>query len=187
VEWGHAGAFSTGARTVVSLLPLEELGIVVLTNAFPTGIPEAVASTFFDLAVAGEASRDWASDWNGLYRSMFNPANDAAKAEFGKPPASPSPPLTLSAYVGSYANPYFGTATVEEANGGLVVKLGPDARTTRPLRHFDRDLFVYYPYAETPDVPYAVTFEIGPDQTARSITLGDLAGVGFETFQRVDE
>ena len=33
----------------------------------------------------------------------------------------------------------------------------------------------------------AVTFETRPDQTARSVTLGDLAGVGFETFQRVGE
>jgi CubicO group peptidase (beta-lactamase class C family) len=32
--WGHAGAFSQGARTLVELLPSEQLGIVVLANAF---------------------------------------------------------------------------------------------------------------------------------------------------------
>ena len=40
VEWSHAGAFSAGARTLVHLIPGEQLGIVVLSNAFPTGVPE---------------------------------------------------------------------------------------------------------------------------------------------------
>jgi CubicO group peptidase (beta-lactamase class C family) len=56
--FAHAGAFSTGARTVVNLMPQEDLGIVVISNAFPTGMPEAVANTFFDLVFEGEATRD---------------------------------------------------------------------------------------------------------------------------------
>ena len=43
VEWSHAGAFSAGARTLVHLIPGEQLGIVVLSNAFPTGVPEGIA------------------------------------------------------------------------------------------------------------------------------------------------
>jgi CubicO group peptidase (beta-lactamase class C family) len=186
-QWAHAGAFSNGARTVVNLLPSEGLGIVVLANAFPTGIPEAVASTFFDLVFEGEPTRDWASDWNQLYQSMFGAENEAAKLKLGAPPAAPTPPLALSAYTGTYANRYFGTATVEEKDGGLIVKLGPDGRMSYPLTHFDRDLFVYFPYAETPDVPYAATFEIGADQTASAVTFDDLSDVGFGRFRRVVE
>ncbi len=52
--WGHAGAFSQGARTVVNLLPSEDLGIVVLTNAFPTGVPEGLADSFFDLILCSD-------------------------------------------------------------------------------------------------------------------------------------
>ncbi len=185
--WSHAGAFSNGGRTVANLLPSEHLGIVVLTNAFPTGIPEAVANTFFDLVFEGEPTRDWATAWDQLYESMFGPANEAAKEKLGTPPASATPPLALSAYAGTYANPYFGTATVEEKNGRLIVKLGPDGRTSYPLSHFDRDLFVYFPYAETPDVPFAVSFEIGADQTARAVTFDDLSDVGFGRFPRVVE
>ena len=36
-RFDHAGAFSRGARTLVSILPGEKLGIVVLSNAFPSG------------------------------------------------------------------------------------------------------------------------------------------------------
>lgn len=185
--WNHAGAFSAGARTVARLMPDDQLGIVVLTNGFPTGMPEAVAATFFDYVFEGESTRDWAGDWNGLYVSLFGPVNDAARMTYGTPPASASPALPLSAYVGTYANDFFGEAVVEEADGGLTARLGPDGQKVFPLRHFDRDLFVYYPYDETPDVPYALTFRVGPDQSAVQIVFDDLNGNGLGTFQRVLE
>jgi CubicO group peptidase (beta-lactamase class C family) len=59
VEWSHTGAFSAGARTLVHLIPGEQLGIVVLSNAFPTGVPEGIAATFFDLVFAGKSTKDW--------------------------------------------------------------------------------------------------------------------------------
>ena len=77
--WGHAGAFSQGARTLVSLLPSEQLGIVVLANAFPTGVPEGLADSFFDLVFTGAPTEDWTAKWNALYTSMFEPAAAAAK------------------------------------------------------------------------------------------------------------
>ena len=40
----HSGAFELGAATVVALVPSEALGIVVLTNAFPLGVAEGLAS-----------------------------------------------------------------------------------------------------------------------------------------------
>ena len=40
-------------RTLVHLIPGERLGIVVLSNAFPTGVSEGIAATFFDLVFAG--------------------------------------------------------------------------------------------------------------------------------------
>jgi len=185
VVWAHAGAFSNGARTFVRLYPEEQLGIVVLANAFPTGTPEAVASTFYDLVFDGTSTRDWAADWNAVYESIAGPANEAAMAAFGKPPASPS--LPLSAYVGSYANDYFGEATVVEADGGLTVRLGPRGKKSFPLKHFDRDLFLYYPYDETPDVPVPVTLEIGADQRATQVFFDDLNDTGFGAFPRVSK
>ena len=53
----HAGAFSNGARTYVRLLPAEDLGIVVLANAFPTGVPDGLADDFFDLVLRGAPPR----------------------------------------------------------------------------------------------------------------------------------
>ncbi len=186
IVWGHAGAFSNGARTVVSLLPGEGLGIVVLANAFPTGVPEAVAGTFFDLVFDGRPEQDWLEPWNKLYESLFGPAIEAAGAAYGTPPADAAPALPLSAYAGAYANDYLGRAVVAEEDGGLVLRLGPQGETRYPLTHFARDLFVYRPYDEMPGMPAAATFRVGPDGMAQALTLEDLDDLGMGTLTRSD-
>jgi CubicO group peptidase (beta-lactamase class C family) len=182
--WGHAGAFSTGARTLVSLLPAEQLGIAVLSNAFPTGVPEGLAGTFFDLVMTGKATRDWAADWNNLYDQLFEPAIEAAVKRYGTPPASPSPALPLSAYAGTYANPYIGQAVIAEKDGALEIRLGPEGKAAFPLSHFDRDLFTYRPSAEMPTMPVAITFEIGPDQKAMQVKIDNLNELGLGVLKR---
>ena len=59
LQLGHSGAFNLGAATVVLMLPGEQLGIVVLTNGRPQGIPEAIAAEFFDTAQNGAPTVDW--------------------------------------------------------------------------------------------------------------------------------
>ncbi len=184
--WGHAGAFSQGARTVVSLLPSEQLGIVVLSNAFPTGVPDALADSFFDLVFTGAVTRDWVSPWNALYASISGPAIEAAKSAYGTPPVSSSPALPLTAYAGTYQNSYLGTATVAANDNTLTLKLGPRGLKSYPLTHFDRDLFVYFPDAETPDVPSAVTFQIGPDRKVSQMTIENLNDNGQGVLARVE-
>ena len=187
VSWGHAGAFSTGARTLVTLYPDDELGIVVLSNAFPTGVPEGLADSFFDLVFDGRVSKDWITDWDKVYASLFGPAIEAAAARYGKPPATASPAMPLAAYVGRYANDYLGEAVVGQMGDGLSLKLGPDLVRNFQLRHFDRDLFVYYPAEDMPNMASAVTFEIGPDGKAAQITIEDLNSFGLGMLKRVGE
>jgi len=185
--WNHAGAFSRGARTVASLMPSEQLGIAVLSNAFPTGVPDALAASFFDFVFTGSLTRDWVTPWNAVYESITGPAIEAAKSAYGKPPASSSPALPAAAYAGTYRNEYLGTATVVAINGSLTLKLGPKGIKSYKLKHFDRDLFTYFPDAETPDIPSGVTFQIGPDQKASRIVIENLNDDGQGVLSRIEE
>ena len=82
---------------------------------------------------------------------------------------------------------FFGDAVVVAAGGRLQAELGPGGATVFPLSHFDRDIFYYYPYDEVPDVPFAVTFEIGPDGKAIQAVFDDLNDEGLGVFARVPE
>lgn len=187
LAWGHAGAFSAGAQTVVTLYPKANLGIVVLTNAFPSGVPEGLADTFADLAFDGKVSKDWVKAWNGAYQSITGPAIAAAKKAYAAPPPSASPARPLAAYAGRYFNDYVGEAVVSVAGGALTLAVGPRLAHIYPLKHFDGDLFIDYPSDETPDMPSAVRFTVGPDGKAIAVTIDALNDVGLGTLQRMAE
>ncbi|CAN5915760.1 serine hydrolase [soil metagenome] len=184
VEWSHAGAFSAGSRTVAHLLPDQGLGIVVLTSAFPTGIPEGLVASFLDMIFEGKPSQDWIAHWNAIYDNAFGAAaQKTAMAPYASPPANPGPPLAFPAYAGSYANEYVGDARVEDVGSGLVLHLGPADRRYA-LRHFDRDTFLYAASPETPGWLSAITFAIGPDGKARQVTIDDFNADGLGVLVR---
>jgi hypothetical protein len=185
--WSHAGAFRTGARTIASLIPAEQLGITVLSNAFPTGVPESLADTFFDLVLTGTPMRDWVAAWNEIYAPPPRPAIEAAVKRYGTPPAAPLPARPLSAYAGTYANPYIGNAVVAERDGELEIRLGPDGKAAFPLSHFDRDVFTYRPTPAMPTMPFPVRFTTGPDQKATKVTIEDLNKLGLGVLTRTGD
>jgi hypothetical protein len=185
LTWGHAGAFSAGARSLVTLYPKSNFGIVVLANAFPTGVPEGVSDSFADMVFDGEVKTDWVAAWNKAYEGLFGPAIEAAKATYATPPVPSSPPLALEAYEGRYANSYIGEAIVKREAGGLVLKVGAGEGLTIALHHFGRDLFLAHPEADMPELPSEVRFSIGPDSRATAVTIDFLDGNGQGTLQRV--
>lgn len=184
VAWGHAGAFSYGGRTVVALLPDSDLGIVVLANAFPSGVPEALADSFFDLVFDGAPAQDYLAPWNALYASLFEPAIAEAKATYARAPDPATPALPPAAYAGRYGNAYVGEAEVVAEAGGLTLVVGPDGARRLPLRHFDRDLFLYFPDDEMPEKPALARFAVGPDGKATSVTVESLNDNGLGTLAR---
>ena len=132
----------------MTLYPDAGLGIVVLSNAFPTGVPEGIADSFFDLVFDGRVSRDWVAALGRDLRRPVRPGDRGRQGHLCRPAAAADPGAARPArYVGTYANAYVGEATVSGDGGTLTVRLGPDGATAWPLTHFDRDLFLYYPDA----------------------------------------
>src|SRR6266853_622787 len=116
----HSGAFGLGAATYVNLVPADQLGIVVLTNAYPVGLAEALGTTFVDTALYGKPTQNWLL----IFKQLFsNPAaiGTFLGFDYSKPPASPAPALKNSAYVGKYSNDYFGEISMIERDGGLAI------------------------------------------------------------------
>ncbi|WP_425300283.1 serine hydrolase [Nocardia farcinica] len=147
VVLSHSGAFNLGAGTAFTMIPSAGVGIVTLTNAAPRGVPETLNAEFADLVQFGEVREDW----RGLYTEAFDQL-DAPKGDLvGKePPQAPAPARPLADYAGTYANAYYGPATVAVRGDELTVTLGP-AGTVVPLRHWDGDTFAFTPSGEGAD------------------------------------
>src|SRR5437660_1526894 len=181
----HSGAFALGAATYVNLVPAEQLGIVVLTNAYPLGIAEALGTTFLDIALYGKPTQDWFA----LFKQVYgNPAaiGTVLGFDYSKPPASSASALKNSAYVGKYANDYFGDISIVENDGGLAIVQGPKNKTF-PMRHYDRDTFTYETEGENAVGRSGVTFSIGPDGKANQVVVENLNVRGEGVFKRIPD
>jgi CubicO group peptidase (beta-lactamase class C family) len=180
VRWGHSGAFFVGTGTCFGMLPAGDVGIVVLTNAAPVGAAEAVAFSFTDIARTGRVERDWLGYFGPLFDSLF--VNHSPVAT-DPPPTNPSPARRAGAYVGTYANEYYGALEVTARDGALRLRIGPKQLTAR-LRHYDGDTFAWFPPGGNGDPLSAVTFAGNPSGAARTVTLEFIEGYGFGTFTR---
>ncbi|MEO6913347.1 MAG: serine hydrolase, partial [Candidatus Baltobacteraceae bacterium] len=157
----HSGAFAHGAATTVLMLPSENLGIVVLTNGMPIGLPETIANDFIDIAEFGKVQRDWYAGYSRLMAALYeNPSELSGKT----PPVKPAPALPITAYTGTYANAYYGNATVAAKNGHLSLLLGPHKKAFE-LTHWDANTFSYFPSGENAVGISAVTFTTGAGET----------------------
>lgn len=175
-RWSHSGAFTQGAATNVTLLPIEGLGVVVLTNGMPIGVAETLADQIIDQIVTGNQTRDWAAYWSETFRGLF--VEDPALSEVPDPP---TPARPLDAYLGSYANDFYGTFEVVADGTGMALVQGP-ARVTAPLTHWDGDTFTFIGAPESPEIRSPIEFTVGPDGLASAIIIPD---PDFGTLQRV--
>lgn len=166
----HSGAFILGAATAFILWPQAQLGIAVLTNAQPRGLAEAVALRFGQYAW-GETSpdqlaQDWLPAMQEKMRDLYRPQGQFAKQAA---PSVPIPAQNLHAYVGSYANDYWGAAQIalQPSGSGQALELRLGA-TPVPylLQHWDGDTFTFAPQGESfaPNSVSALQFSAGQMQ-----------------------
>jgi CubicO group peptidase (beta-lactamase class C family) len=142
-SFSHSGAFELGAGTNFVMIPSADVAIVALTNATPSGVPETLTAEFADLVQFGEVREDWRGLYAKAFADMEGPEGSLAGQ---KPPATAAPaPLTPS-LVGTYANDYWGPATVTETDGKLTLALGP--REKLDLTHWDGNVFTFVPQGE---------------------------------------
>jgi CubicO group peptidase (beta-lactamase class C family) len=155
--WWHNGAFEQGARTLLKLIPARQIGIAVLTSAFPTGFPEGIVDSFFDIVFDGAPSRDWTAEWYPHFAEMIDSADENI-AQYGTPPGDASPAMPPAAYAGTYANDYLGQVRVVPDGTDLMLAWGAGGKITHRLTHFDRDTFTMPASVHWPDVPFPLVF-----------------------------
>jgi CubicO group peptidase (beta-lactamase class C family) len=151
----HSGAFCLGAGTHVALYPDHQIGIVVLTNGQPVGVPEALAAAFMlDLFpdVQFKLPRmkfpDLLDASSKIMQAAAFAINDPAPAR------SPGDEKPWSEYEGRYDHPFYGPITVSDDKTSLFMSM---AGTTMPLEYLGGDTFQYTPPGENGGLPSLVS------------------------------
>lgn len=178
----HSGAFMMGAATVVMLVPSEQLGITILTNAAPIGLPEALAAHFIDEVLYGRATRDWFPLFRQAFAEMSE-ADFAITRQYQTPPDTPLPAPETGLLVGTYHNDFYGELVITAEEEGIFMTLGPNAARF-PMSHWNGSTFTYQTVGEYGGITSGVFFTLGKDN-ASSVTLEVLNANKNGTFTRI--
>lgn len=179
LQVSHSGAFGRGAATAVTMFPTDKLGIVVLTNAFPQGVPEAISAEFVDIVRYGKSTQ---ASWLEVIGPFFEEKPTADHQKYSKAASQPQPARRLSSYVGKYHNAAYGALTVSSRGGALWFTVGPD-RAHHRLRHYSGDDFFFKTTGEDASGLSGAVFQ-GTRTQVRSLTINAWDHEGLGTFIR---
>jgi len=174
--WHNGG--TTGYHSMVCFWPEPKIGIVILTNESSNKLAEALPKYFADLYF-GNPKKDYSKE----ALDEFNQAKAKAKAEIPKKPENASAPLDLNKYTGVYSNAVYEDVVVELRGGALSVFLGP-AKFELPLKHWDRDIFMYSIPSLGEGSEGFVSFTQSADGLIKQMTIDMLQEDGCGVFEK---
>lgn len=157
----HSGA-TGGFRSMVLLVPDQDLGIVILTNNGLSELPDVLAWQFY-ARYYGNSTLDLA----GLMQSSAEAHVEETVNPTLPVPASPQPSLPLASLAGMYHNDIYGNVQVAEDAGALNVTIGP-REVELHMVHRDGNTFIL-PASEF--FTGIASFGVDSGGTVRNLTL----------------
>jgi CubicO group peptidase (beta-lactamase class C family) len=180
---GHSGGVS-GFVTRVLLVPEENLGIVILTNAEEGGAFESILFHVLD-SYFGLPPTEWTTSFKA---AADQEQQEAAKilAESGKGRATNSKPsLPLEKYAGVYNDAWYGPVTIRHSNGALVFSMDHTPKAIADLQHWQFDTFKAHWRDRTIEDAF-VTFTLNPDGTIDHFTMAAVSPLADFSFDYQD-
>jgi len=177
---GHTGGVA-GFVSRVMLVPEENLGVVVLTNAEEEGAFDSILYHVLDHYFA-LPSTDWIAAYKSVEDMEEKDAAEAMKKAEGARAADSKPSLPLEKYAGVYNDAWYGPITIHPENGGLVITFDHTPNMIGDLQHWQHDTFKAHWRDHTIEDAF-VTFSLKPDgsiESARMAAVSPLADFSFD-------
>ena len=210
--WNHAGAFFTGILSLIYMLPEEKLGLVVLTNVFPSGLPAGLAQALNILYRTGDKAKGLTFFYNAKknksedpkFSIIFSEGKDKQQAlssyedvkhsfltsmeklgEKNSENKSENNNLTLplERYVGTYKSFYYDLLDVKKTDDGLEAYIGKH-RVKLDLKPIQGHTFAYE-FLDTSKQPSKgfLTFEVDNEGNVQGAQLTGFKEDLFEKNQ----
>ena len=165
----------------ITLVPAEQLGIVVLTNS-EADLMAALSYRLLDELLGGGPPTDWVSAFAQaaeLDRAQADSVLHAATT--GRDSLSP-PSLPLERYAGRYRDALYGDAAITLEGGRLVLRFSHSPAFVGDLEHWQHDTFIARWRTAHIEDAY-VTFALNPDGSIdrfRMAAVSPLADFSFD-------
>ena len=177
---GHTGGVA-GFVSRVMLVPEENLGVVVLTNAEEGGAFDSILYHVLDYYFHLPPT-DWIAGYKALKDAEEKDAAETMKRAEGARAADSNPSLPLNKYAGVYNDAWYGPITIRVEKGALVITFDHTPTMIGDLQHWQHDTFKAHWRDHTIEDAF-VSFALNPDgsiDSARMAAVSPLADFSFD-------
>ncbi|MGV8941340.1 MAG: serine hydrolase [Lysobacter sp.] len=181
----HTGGWP-GFVSRVTMVPEQNLGIIVLTSAEAGGAFQSITMQALDAFLDAPPT-----DWTSAYLAARGNQEQKAEASWQKHIAARDlrsrPSLPLSGYANTYRDPWYGDVVVSEENGQLRIRFSRTAELVGSLSHWQHDTFVVRWDQRWLNADAFLSFALNPDgkiREARMESISPLTDFSFD-FQHL--
>ncbi|MGY3039131.1 CubicO group peptidase (beta-lactamase class C family) [Rhodanobacter sp. TND4EL1] len=137
----HTGGWP-GMVSRVTMVPGQNLGVVVLTNAESGAAFNAVTYRVLDAYLNPDKKTDWVAAYDKAVKKSEARADESvAKHEAARDKGS-KPSLALAKYAGTYRDPWYGDVIISNQNGKLRLRFSKTAQLVGTMTPWQHDTFV---------------------------------------------
>lgn len=180
---GHTGGVA-GYVTRVMLVPEENLGVVILTNAEEDFAFECVLYHILD-SYFGGSTADYITGFRALEDKQRKDADETMSKAAQTRAAESKPSLPQEKYVGDYADPWYGKVTIRRQDNGLVLNFERTEKGLADLQPWQYDTFKAHWRDRTVE-DALVTFTLKPDGSIDHFTMVAVSPLADFSFDYQD-
>jgi len=179
----HSGGVA-GTVTRVMLVPEENLGVVVLTNAEEEGAFESVLFHILD-HYFGVSGNDWIAAFKAAKDADVQEAQEITKKRAAGRATDSKPGLPLEKYAGTYHDAWYGTVTMRSESGKLVFALDHTPRAVGDVEHWQFETFKVHWRDRVMEDAF-LTFTLKPDGAIDHFTVQAVSPLADFSFDYQD-
>jgi CubicO group peptidase (beta-lactamase class C family) len=181
---GHTGGVS-GFVSRVMLVPEENLGVVILTNAEQGGAFDSILFHILDHYFALKPTTDWIAAFKTSDEADEEAAAETIQRQNAGRAADSKPSLALDKYAGVYTDPWYGPVTIRMAGGKLIFTMDHTPSAVADLLHWQYDIFKAH-WRDRIIEDAFVTFALKPDGTIDHFTMVAVSPLADFSFDYQD-
>ena len=179
----HSGGVA-GFVTRVMLVPEENLGVVILTNAEEGGAFESLLYHILD-AYLGGPTIDYIAAFKAQDDKERKDADETTKKASQQRAADSKPSLPLGKYTGDYSDPWYGKVTIRQQSGALLLNFEATEKGLADLQPWQYDTFQAHWRDRTIEDAF-VTFTLKPDGAIDHFTMVPVSPLADFSFDYQD-
>ena len=180
---GHTGGVA-GFVSRVMLVPEENLGVVILTNAESGSAFDSILFHILDHYLA-LPNTDWIAGFQADDEASQKAADEIIKRQNAARAESSKPSLPLEKYAGVYTDPWYGPVTIRTENGKLIFTMDHTPKAVGDLQHWQYDTFTAHWRDRTIEDAF-VTFALKPDGGIDHFTMLKVSPLADFSFDYQD-